>query len=182
MVGLNRVFVAVSPPEGVRLAMADRLSAQRPPGKTAPPQNWHITLRFLGRIDTLTYERFLSAMDQCDLAEPFTLRLGRLGAFPTPARATVLWVGVTEGADRLEQLASIADECAQVAGLTPEDRPFHPHLTLSRIRPPQDVTVLIDQSVDMGIGWRCDELVVYQSHLGGGAPRYEPLETLPLLP
>lgn len=182
MVGLNRVFVAVSPPEEVRLAMADKLSVQRLPGKTAPPHNWHITLRFLGRIDTLTYERFLSAMDQSALAGPFALRLGPLGAFPRTTRATVLWVGVTSGADRLGQLATIADECAQVAGLTSEDRPFHPHLTLSRIRPPQDVTVLIDDSEDLGIGWRCDELVVYQSHLGGGDPRYEPLERMPLTP
>jgi len=66
------------------------------------------------------------------------------------------------------------------AGLDPDDRPFRPHLTLSRVRPEVDVSGLVGGALPLGIDWKCESIVVYRSHLGRGGARYEPLETLPL--
>ncbi len=148
------------------------------PGKVAPPENWHITIRFLDVVDRVTYERFLSG-----LASPretaFRVGLDGFGAFPRPAKATVFWAGVGDGAQQLAILNEEAEEAAQAAGLAPEERPFHPHVTLSRIRPPVDVRHLIDE--DLALSWRCDRLIAYRSHLGRGAARYEALDSIELI-
>lgn len=162
------------------MALADRLRHLDLPGRVAPPENWHLTLRFLGLVATTAYERFVSSLDRADLGAPFRVGLHGLGAFPRPGRATVVWVAVGKGEDRLEELARIGEEAAQAAGIDPEERPFRAHLTLSRVRPPVDVSALVEAVPELGLEWTCDEVVVYRSHLGRGGARYEPLETFAL--
>ena len=176
----RRIFVAVPLPDEVRIAVADRLGRVEVPGRIAPAENWHITLRFLGRVGEVAYERFLAALDSSDLGGPFQVGLGNLGAFPRPRNATVIWVDATRGQERLQDLADLSEEAAQSAGLPPQERPFRSHLTLSRLRPAQDVTRLVETAPAMGIEWRCESIVVYRSHLGRGGASYEPLETLAL--
>lgn len=157
--------------------LADRLRDIEVPGKPAPPENWHITLRFLGRVGEVTLERLLAELDQSDLGAPFKLRLGGLGAFPRPARATVLWVGLDGDVERLVEVATMADDAAMAAGVEPEDRPFHSHLTLSRIRPQLDVRGLVATTDDIGGSWTVEEVVVFESDLSGPGPaRYLPIE------
>ncbi len=167
-------------PDEIRLALADGLGGVAIPGRLVPPENWHLTLRFLGGIDQVVSERLLAALDQAELGTRFKLALRGLGAFPRPEKATVVWLGVTEGRDRLEDLSDIAESAAVSAGVGPEDRPFRPHLTLSRVRPEEDVTGLLETGADLGVSWRCQSIVVYRSHLGRGGARYEPLETFSL--
>ena len=177
----TRLFVAVPLPDDIRVALADRLGSLDMPGKPVPPVNWHITLRFLGWTDDVAFDRMLAALDEADLGPPFDVALGELGAFPRPRNATVIWLAVSNGLTRLEQLAAEAEEAAQSAGFGPEDRPFRAHVTLSRVRPAEDVSGLLETFPDAGLGWRCGSVVVYRSHLGRGGARYEPLETFPLI-
>lgn len=177
---LRRAFAAVAIPPEIRAYLADQLARTRIPGKVVPPDNWHVTLRFLGSVDAVTYDRFLGALSEADLGGPFGVRLGGLGAFPRESRATVLWVGVDRGTDHLGDLAAVAEEAAQDAGLAPEGRPFHAHLTLSRVRPPEDVRSLVESVGLSGAGWTCEEVTVFESHLGRPHPHYEPLETFRL--
>jgi 2'-5' RNA ligase len=177
---IGRLFVAVPLPDEIRMALADRLGPETLPGKVVPPENWHITLRFLGLTDDVAYERFLAALDEAMLGSEFEIGLGEMGAFPRARSATVTWLAVTRGQDRLEELAGEAEEAAQAAGFSPEERPFRAHLTLSRLRPQEDVTGLVEGFPGAGIGWRCRSIVVYRSHPGRGGVVYEPLETFPL--
>ena len=176
----TRIFVAVPLPDEIRMALADRLGSLVMPGKPVPPENWHITLRFLGWTDDVAFDRLLAALDEADLGPPFDMMLGEMGAFPRPKSATVIWLAVSEGLSRLEELAAAAEEAAQSAGFGPEDRPFRAHLTLSRVRPAEDASGLLDSFPGADLGWRCGSVLVYRSHLGRGGARYEPLETFPL--
>lgn len=176
-----RIFVAVPLPEEVRMALADRLAPLDLPGTVVPPANWHITLRFLGWTDDVAYDRLLASLDETEMGRAFDLELGEMGAFPSPKSSTVLWLGVSKGQTRLEEVAAQVEEAVQAAGFDGEDRPFRAHLTLSRIRPPGNVTRLIASFPGAGLRWRCETVVVYRSHLGRGGARYEPLETFPLV-
>ena len=176
----TRIFVAAPLPDEVRMALADRLEPLDMPGRVVPPENWHITLRFLGWTDDVAFDRMLAALDDSDLGSPFNLMLGGMGAFPRPRSATVIWLAVSEGLTRLEELAAMAEEAAQSAGFGPEERPFRAHLTLSRVRPAEDVSDLLDSFRAADLAWRCGSVVVYRSHLGRDGARYEPLETFPL--
>lgn len=176
---VGRVFAAVALPPEVQMALKDQLSEAGLPGKTVPLANLHLTLRFLDVVTDVVYDRFLAALAPMAVQGTFRVTLSRLGVFPNPRRATVLWAGVGTGALELARLNEIAEQAAQTAGLTPEERPFHPHVTLSRIRPPLNVSHLLDYDID--VSWRCSHMVLFRSHLVRGGVSYEALDSYPLV-
>lgn len=200
-----RVFAAVPVPYETQLAVDRWRSELRLPAgdssdsssgdgdrgraRPVPVGNFHLTLRFAGEVERTVLERLCAALDQAETPAPFNMRWGGLGAFPKPSRATTAWLGVERGRDDLARLATAAEEAAQAAGLPPEERPFHPHLTLARFRPPVDLR-------PSGAGGREDpagssatrlgakavvtEVALYRSFLGKKPARYQRLETFPL--
>ena len=178
-----RFFLALPLTEEARHQLAHLLSGAIPrplPGRVVRPENWHVTLRFLGEVDEVGRDRLLAGLDAADLGPPFTIKWGGLGAFPNPRRATVLWVGMERGADEAVGVAGLVAEVVEAAGFPPEDRPFKAHMTLSRIRPDQDVTTVLTAVPSVGVTMPVDRVVAYQSHLGRGGPRYEEIEVFPL--
>lgn len=146
------------------------------PGKPVLPANWHLTLRFLGQTSAEQHRRLADALRSMAPGPAFELEFGGLGAFPRPARATVLWVGVSEGADAVRALAARAEDAARAAGFAPEGKPFSPHLTISRLREPADLRGPIAAAPPFGGRMPVEEVVLFRSHLGGGPPRYEAVE------
>jgi 2'-5' RNA ligase len=176
---VGRLFIAVPLPDEVRHALAALLDGPLP-GRAVHPSNWHLTLRFLGDTDEVTYDRLLHALGVVDFGEPFRAAFGALGAFPRPAKATVLWVGFSDGLAGFTRLSGVVAEAVEAAGIPSEDRPFRAHLTLSRIRPHQDVRPVIDRPPFDDVSWTVGEVDVFRSHLGSGGPRYERLERIML--
>ncbi len=176
MVGVVRLFVAVEIPDETRSLLAATLSEYRLPGRLVAPESWHLTLRFLGDTDEVGFDRVCAELDQARLGRSFRLGLGGLGAFPRPDNATVLWIGLNGDVGALIDLAGVVEDAVEEAGFTPEDRPFRPHLTLSRLRPQQEVSGLLAEFPPTGIRFKASDVVVYRSHLGAGPVRYEALE------
>lgn len=179
-----RVFVAIALDPELRHGLAAHLRAnlagEQLPGRTSPAENWHITLRFVGKVSQTDYEKLLARLDEADLGSGFALGFAALGAFPKPARATVLWLGVDRGADELCRLAAVVEEATVSAGFIPEERPFHPHLTLSRIRPPQDVRRLTKTMPVFPLSQSVTHVTVFESYLQRGPAVYAPLERFAL--
>ncbi len=179
-----RIFIAVAIEPEVRYGLATHLGANLPadglPGSSPPPENWHITLRFIGRTGQTSYERLLAELDQSEFPGEFVVTFGGLGAFPNPKRATVLWLGVEEGAGELAQLAGVVEDATVRAGFVAEERPFHPHLTLSRVRPPQDVRQLIADMPVFPLSQTVTHVTLFESHLRRGPAVYAPLERFAL--
>jgi 2'-5' RNA ligase len=175
---VNRLFLAVTIPIEVSSALIATLP--RLPGRPVPPANLHLTVRFLGEIDEVTSERLTASLDQAELGGAFRIVLGEMGAFPRPARASVLWVAIVRGKSELESLNAVVEEACEDAGLEPSDRPYSPHLTVSRIRPDVDVRKLLLSYRPEPIQWQVSDLVLFRSHLGRGGAVYEPLERFPL--
>ena len=172
---VGRVFAAVPVPVEIRIALADRLAGLDLPGRLVEPEDWHVTLRFFGGVSEIVYERLLHGMAPVADVQPFKLSLDLVGAFPSARKASVLWLGIGQGIEELTGLSQVVEEAAVSAGLEREERPFQPHLTLSRVRPPQDVSALMGG--DIGLKWKCDRVVVYSSKLGESGPKYSILET-----
>jgi 2'-5' RNA ligase len=176
---VGRLFLGVPLPGDVRSALEAHLRAafgERLPGRAVPPANWHLTLRFLGDTDAERHRKLVDELRRAPLDPAFELAFAGLGAFPRPARATVLWVGVGDGERPVKALASLVEESARRAGFAPEEKPFSPHLTVSRVAPPADLRREIASAAPFGGRMRVDAVTLFRSHLGGGPPRYEPLE------
>ncbi|MGQ0849717.1 MAG: RNA 2',3'-cyclic phosphodiesterase [Actinomycetota bacterium] len=177
---LKRLFLAVPVADEVRAMLANHLGSRPLPGRAVVPDNWHLSVRFLGGTDQLSEEKLVAALDQTDLGRPFDLALGEMGAFPRPVKATVLWLAVAQGMEKLSALNETVEELVRQVGFSPEERPFAAHLTLSRIRPDQDVRPVINSYEPLPFRWTATRLVLYQSHLGRGGAVYEALESFDL--
>lgn len=179
----GRLFIGVPLTEEARVRIEAHLRRTMPdgiPGRPGPAANWHLTLRFLGASTADQRAAVVRHLRAAPLGAAFDVGFGGLGAFSRPRSARVLWIGLTEGVERLKALARIAEDAARGAGFAPEEKPFKPHLTLSRIQPPRDLTRDLERVPPLGLRMRVDEVIVFRSHLGGGPPRYEAVERLPL--
>ena len=177
-----RVFLAVSLDEGTRHRLAHVVSGHvaEMPGRPVPPDKWHLTLRFLGEVEEMALERIRHALDDADLGGAFPMAWGGLGDFPRASRASVLWVGVVRGAEALEALDWAVDEALDTTGFEAEDRPFRPHLTIARLRPPEDVRSVVRGDPLPDVAMRVDRVTLYESRLGAGGAKYEALDEFEL--
>lgn len=180
----ERLFLAVALDDNARHAIAahldDQLEGRLLPGRPVPPVNWHLTLRFLGPTPAQQRDKILAYLDEHLAVEPFRISFTGLGAFPRVSRASVLWLGAAGALEQLESAATICEAAAVAAGFEPEGRPFHAHLTLSRIRPPHDVRQLVDLVERVGVKLDVDAVTLYRSVLGSGPARYEVVERVEL--
>ena len=101
--------------------------------KPVEVQNFHFTLIFLGEKNDDDIARIKDMMAKVHF-EPFTITYAGVGAFPKPASARVVWIGVDqEGGQNLTALAN--DVTAKMAELGfPADKPFSPHMTVLRAK------------------------------------------------
>ena len=175
----ERLFIGVPVSADAREAIARKLPRNLP-GKPVALDKWHFTLRFLGSTNREARDSIISRLSAAKLGPQFRVRFGGLGAFPSPRRARVLWLGVTRGGDRLSELAAIAADAARNAGFAAEGRGFTAHLTLSRLDPAQSVVELLAQNHSYDVETTVSSLIVYRSQLGGGPSRYEEVARLPL--
>lgn len=157
--------------------LAQHLSKWELPGKVVPPDNWHVTIRFLGWVDQVRQEVLTALLDQRDRQGTFEVGLGAMGAFPRETRAGVLWLGIQRGEENLADLYRSVEAVVERANFPPEGRPYSAHLTLSRLRPPADTSRLVAEYQPQPFRWRAEELVLFQSLPG---PTYDPVERFPL--
>jgi 2'-5' RNA ligase len=126
-----RLFVALDLPWSLR----DRVSALAGSGiagaRWVPPENYHITLRFIG--ETPGHQAHDIDLALAGLrARGFSLSLSGVGTFAKGGRSTALWVGV-ERNPQLDHLRAKIETALQRCGLEPERRRFQPHITLARL-------------------------------------------------
>jgi RNA 2',3'-cyclic 3'-phosphodiesterase len=180
----ERLFLGIALSDDVRHGLAAHLTAhiddEELPGRPVRPESWHLTLRFLGWTTEEQRDRILGFLATHVDVPRFSIGFAGLGAFPGAGRAAVLWLGVRRGSEDVSRLAALTEEAATSAGFEPEDRPFHPHVTLARIRPPQDVRALVSDVADFPLTQEVTAVTLFRSHPGTGGARYESLDQVDL--
>lgn len=177
----SRIFVGLSLPEAVRTPLGEylgRCAQLAPEQRWAPAANLHLTLHFLGWASPDEVARVAEAL--AAVRRPaFSLRLGGLGRFGSPARPRVLWLGVgASGREPLSALAAdVAAACAR-AGLPGDERPYRPHLTLCRVRPGATLPALAEPPPLPA--WVAGSFVLFESRSGPRGAVYTPLREFPL--
>jgi 2'-5' RNA ligase len=143
------------------------------------PQEWHLTLAFMGPTPESEIPRLIEAINEVAANHaPFAIPTGGLGAFPSRREVRILWYGLADRSRRLAELAI----AVRIAVDTETSSPFRAHLTLARARGDRGVSVPAPTwRVPMPAGQLAvEELVLYRSHLGSGPARYEILASAPL--
>ncbi len=126
-----RLFVAIVLPAEIKEQL-DHLCAGVPGAKWVEPDNRHLTLRFIGEADGALFGDIQRALGEVR-AEAFELRLKGVGKFGQRRRARQLWAGVEAG-EPLGRLQRRIETALTAIGLAPEQRKFHAHVTLARLK------------------------------------------------
>jgi 2'-5' RNA ligase len=179
--GLRRAFLGVVPPPPVLDSVEQLLTRSRDRVfRWTTREQWHITIQYLGRVadpDALSdaLRERLATVDRA----PVQLRGG--GAFTTPKRAQVFWLGV----DDVAPLERVYDAVAEAAGPWIAARDllaFRPHLTLARLRRPTDLTadVAVLEGATVGPPWVAEDVVLFESDTRPSGAVYTEIGRFPL--
>ena len=164
---LQRAFLAVAPPPEVlrRTELLTDSVRQVDDGlRWTRVDQRHVTLQFLGRVDDT--EALVASVGESVRRMPsFTVALGGAGAFPSARRASVLWLGVSNGADELRALASAIGAATAPLGFVPDDRPFRAHVTVARANHARDLRPVVQAlaSAATGPSFSVDRVVLFDS-------------------
>jgi 2'-5' RNA ligase len=179
-----RAFIAVDLSPEIKAALEALVRALRKKGggvAWVKPEAMHLTLKFLGDIPEDRVGAVTDLLERITAGRPpFLMRLKGTGTFPPGARANarILWAGIEEAPELMELQATLDAECER-AGFPREDRAFHPHLTLGRVKSREGLEPVLgelerNRAIDLG-GMSVDALAFYQSILSPSGPRYEVL-------
>lgn len=179
-----RAFVALPLPDAIRRTLA-ATQAGLPAGRPVAPENFHVTLVFIGEQPGPVLEDVHLALSRIR-ARPLSLRLDGLGVFGTE-RPRSLHARIAP-APALDHLREKVLRCVREAGLELTYKRFHPHVTLARFGSQSlksDVAAELRAFTERRLAlssepFEVDCFVLYRSILGKNGPTYEEMATYPL--
>ncbi len=163
--------------------MQDELRQARGRVKWTPPDQFHITLKFLGDTPVESVPAIAAVLEELVAKwHPFEVEMEGAGAFPKPARPQTIWAGVKKGGEETARLAAEIDRLVHSFGFPKELRPFRAHLTLGRVKGPDNLSALAEavrrlQSASVG-AFEADRIHFFRSDLKPEVPEYTVLATV----
>ncbi len=180
-----RLFTAVRVPRAQLewLDAATRELKALPAARWTAVDNQHVTLNFLGWVEARLLDDVTAAVDEAARRHaPAEVTLTRLGAFPKPRRARVLWTGIDDPRGLLPALAHELGELLRPIGYEPEERAYTPHLTLARLKTPRSVEELLPDLSPPPGPFGVDRVTLFRSRLSPSGARYEVVHEAYLTP
>ena len=174
-----RLFIAIDLPGATRdriEALISELRREVPDVRWAGIDGIHLTLKFLGEVG----ENRLPALAQilgrraAALSGGFTVGVRGVGTFGGTSRPRVAWCGVVDPEGALARLAADVEEGCAGLGFPREGRPFHPHLTLARIKvASRGLAPALAARADLDLGgFEVTSYHLFQSRLQSGGAKY----------
>lgn len=176
----KRLFVAIDPPQHIREHLA-LLCCGLPNARWTPPEQFHLTLSFIGEVDGSTFLDIREALAEVSFPR-FSLQLQGVGFFPPRGQPRIIWAGV-EKSEPLHLLQRKITTRLFHLGLEPDNRKFSPHLTLARLQ--QTPAAKVGKYLANNGLFRTDPFVVdqfnlYSSLLGRSAALHQIEHDYPL--
>ena len=184
-----RTFVAVPVNDQARDAVTSAEDDLRRAGadvKWVEARNIHITLKFLGNVETGQLDQLQAALRSALAGvKPLEITLSGTGTFPSGKKhVRVVWVGITEGKQDLVKVAAAVEEGCAGLGFAREERPFEPHLTIGRVRRESGQLAELAARVSgyqfNPLKVEIDRVNLMRSELSPKGPTYTVLETVAL--
>jgi 2'-5' RNA ligase len=181
-----RTFIALPTTEEVQQRLGEvRRALERANAevKWDDAAKYHITLRFIGDIDESLIPSLEESLHSNLIAlKSFSYAFAGLGVFPNEREPKVVWAGVDD-ARYIAVLQSRVEQSCSMMGLSAERRPFHPHITLGRMKGPRNRARLIEgiNTVTFErISAVCNSVQIIKSDLRPEGSHYTILKTITL--
>ena len=169
-----RTFVAIEVPSQTRAEVVEHINHLRRevPNVRASwsrEDNLHLTLKFLGNVRVSRMSEICEAAAATAKAiAPLELTIGGCGWFPPHGKPKVLWIGIDDPDGQLRNLQDALQEKCAEAGFDCDERLFHPHLTIARLRSAEGSRQLAETNKSLGFPSQrlaVSEVVVFRSEL-----------------
>lgn len=169
---IRRLFLAFWPNEKQLEKLHEIQSEYVGWGREVVPENFHVTLLFLGNISYQTADCLIQTVQDVS-RQPFRMKLDRLGYFD---KTKIFWVGPTHIPHELETLYKSVRNCAQQCGISKLSKRYVPHVTLLR-----NCDIPISNPNFSPIDWQVEEFHLVESRLDKASARYYTVESFPLV-
>lgn len=179
---MHRLFIALRPPPSVRARLRATMVAL-PGARWQDDEQLHLTLRFIGSVETAQAEDIAAALAGIAAPAP-ELRVDGVGSFDTRGHVDTLWARIPPAPALLALQRKVAQALSRAA-VAPEERRFTPHVTLARFgrggAEPAALAAWTNAHAGLATPpFTCAHLLLYESHLGREGARYEAVTRWPL--
>lgn len=178
-----RLFTAIDIPDSLREKLAALPVEENLSCRQTSPEQWHVTLRFIGEVDENQAERYRDALAKSNAA-PAQCRPYGLDVLPSRRAPRVVMLGL-ERTDSLLTLYETVSDLLKREGLDPEDRTYRPHVTIARLddAEPETVQTFVRSHEEHSFPpFEADQFVLYESTLTAEGAIHEPYATYDLTP
>ena len=178
-----RSFMAVEIPESNKVKILEFINRLKDTSgsfvKWVNEDNLHITLKFLGELNTDHISTIYSELTKrlC-LIPSFNIQINRLGVFPNSRTPRIFWLGFDHN-QNLDQIFSSIENCVVNLGYEADDKPFYPHLTIGRVRhvvSPGDIGEFTKNILNPKMGFstcfQVNHVTLFKSELTRDGPIY----------
>ena len=178
---MKRLFLALPLSDGAAEELWrswEPLRFSSPAVRWIPPEQFHLTLEFLGETPEHLIPDILDIMEETGrLYAPIPILTGEAGQFPPGGVPRVLFASLTEGKNRTGKLRNRLHR--RLSGLVrTEKRKFHPHITLARLRPGELMPPGYAPGVPLPpVRDLLEEMVLYESRLSPAGAVYHELHS-----
>ena len=183
-----RTFIALPSSAAVQQQMViiqSKLKVTQADVKWDSSDKFHITLKFLGGIELSSIESLSSALTEMMKKFPaFEITYNSLGAFPNLHNPRVIWIGTESNQIMLDLQSGVERVCSDF-GFQKEERAFHPHITIGRVKGTHNLARLTEAIKTITfepMQSRCSELLLMKSDLRPSGSIYTILKSFPLQP
>ncbi len=152
--------------------------------RLVPPENVHVTLKFLGDTEEKMIPSIVASVQQEIESFPsFTYWCDGAGTFPNYKNPRIIYLGITEGLEKLREISNITERIMEGFGYTREKRAFTPHLTIGRVKNERkalnEVKSFLRYTFEP-IACSVSEVILFESTLTPQGAIYTPLRVIEL--
>jgi RNA 2',3'-cyclic 3'-phosphodiesterase len=185
---LIRSFLAIELPKPILRKIEEvqgDLRSTRADVRWVNPEKIHLTLKFFGNIEESRIEPIFKSIEEpIRNTLPFSLEVRGVGAFPHLRNPRVIWMGLVDGREVLVSFQKQIETQLEKIGFQPEDRPFHPHLTLGRMkssRGKEELVGRMERNKEEEFGdFQVERVILFKSDLKPSGPIYTLLKEIKL--
>ena len=179
---MPRLFVAIDIPDAIKSSLSDLCSFGLSGVKWVANDQFHLSLRFIGEVNTQTSEDIAAALFKIR-ATPFWLSLKSVGTFPQHKTPRVIWAGVPKN-EKLNLLQKKVENQLNRFGIQKDHKKFSPHITLGRVKSQKSCRIgnfLEAYSLFTSQEFEVTQFHLYSSQLTPKGAVYRKEETYPLI-
>ena len=167
----KRLFVAIDLPDSTRRLLAG-LDPHIPGVRWTQIDQMHVTLGFFGGVSEDVELKLREKLSSIEFGA-FFLPVNGVGVFSARGAPKIIWIGVGKAHPHLFQIHKRVQESALAAGIEPELRPWHPHITIARCRDvsAQTLRKFLQSNAEFDAGMiRVEVFHLYSSNLTPAGP------------